>query len=205
MPTVGRLNPWEQLQTLTLLDGTEGGALSDDPTVDALRHAAVWLTHMLVRARDGFARHCSVALRRARELRSAATPTQYLTVWLDAALRAVQETRLKLTVPLESDSADIVRERPLIDEFASVRVLETLGDATTAAASLDALRGGVRASPRAHRRGSPRRIRVSQEEGLPRCRCVVSAVARALRHPGGQIEEALRRGALSRSRELSAR
>jgi hypothetical protein len=132
---VARLNPWEQLQMLTRLDGTESAPLSDDTTVDALRRGAVWLTHLLARARDGFARHCRVAAAPS-EKTPAADPYGFLAAWIEAALKAVQETRQRLTTPLDSDLARVTRERALIDEFTSVRLLEMLGDATRAAAGL---------------------------------------------------------------------
>jgi hypothetical protein len=47
----------------------------------------------------------------------------FLTVWLDAALKAVREAREKLTHAAAQDSPLITRERGLIDEFVSVRLL----------------------------------------------------------------------------------
>ena len=149
------LNPWEQLSMVTRLDTTEGAVLSDDTTVDALRHAAVWLTHMLARARDGFARHCSAA-RATSDPSLDDNPYAYLASWIEVALRAVQETRLKLTDPLDSDSVHIARERALIDEFTSVRVLEMLGDATRMAAGLDPAVPGAE------------QVRARTAEGCPR-------------------------------------
>src|SRR5580698_10444641 len=48
--------PWDQMQTLTRLDG--GGALldADAVTIDALRRGAVALTSSLARLGDGFGR-----------------------------------------------------------------------------------------------------------------------------------------------------
>jgi hypothetical protein len=132
---IGRHNPWEHLQATTRLDGAKAAALSDEATVDALRHGAVWLTHMLGRARDGFARHCNV-VRESTTTEPAEDRYRFLVVWIDTALRAVQETRVRLVDPVASDTGHVVRERSLIDEFTSVSVLEMLGHATSAAASL---------------------------------------------------------------------
>jgi hypothetical protein len=56
----------------------------------------------------------------------------FLTIWLDAALRSVQETRAKLTGAAPSDSVLIARERKLVDEFVSLRLLEMLGESERA-------------------------------------------------------------------------
>ena len=119
--------PWDQLQTFTRLDGPTEIASSPDVTIDALRRGAVTLTRMLTRAREGFARHCRS---------SAAGPVQgelagepFLTVWLDAALRAVHDAREKLTHAAMQDSPPIARERLLVDEYVSVRLLDMLADA----------------------------------------------------------------------------
>src|SRR5262249_30741307 len=52
----------------------------------------------------------------------------YLMTWLEAALRAVSESRKQLTIPAPQDSAELSRERNLADEFISVRLLEFLAD-----------------------------------------------------------------------------
>jgi len=129
-----RGTPWEQLQSFTRLAGPTAGSTSDDSTVDALRRGAVSLTHMLERAHDGFARHCKAAPRDE----GAPLPGGhgFLTIWLDAALRAVQEAREKLTRPGGQDSPLIARERTLVDEFVSVRLLDMLGDSDRAARAL---------------------------------------------------------------------
>ena len=121
---VAHRTPWEQLQGLTRLSGMT--ASSDDSTVDSLRRGAVTLTHMLERARDGFTRHCRAG---AVVEEQTLGGRDFLTIWLDAALRAVQEAREKLTGGAAGDSALIAKERSLVDEFVSLRLLEMLGEA----------------------------------------------------------------------------
>lgn len=119
--------PWDQLQTLTRLDGPAEIASSADVTIDALRRGAVTLTRMLARARDGFARHCRSATTGLPQVEIAGEP--FLTVWLDAALRAVHDAREKLTRPAPQDSPMIAKERLLVDDYVSVRLLDMLATA----------------------------------------------------------------------------
>ncbi|HWE24733.1 MAG TPA: hypothetical protein VG496_12425 [Myxococcales bacterium] len=121
--------PWDQLQTLTRLDGPAEIASSADVTIDALRRGAVTLTRMLARARDGFARHCRSATSGPQEDIGG---QPFLTVWLEAALRSVREAREKLTRTTPQDSSPIAKERVLADDYVSVRLLETLAAADEA-------------------------------------------------------------------------
>ncbi|HTP30234.1 MAG TPA: hypothetical protein VMK12_31820 [Anaeromyxobacteraceae bacterium] len=122
-----RQNPWDQLQTFTRLDGPRPLAMSDEPTIERIRRDAVGLAQMLSRARDGFVRHCRSA-RTTPDILGDPGPS-YLTIWLDAALRAVQEGRDRLTKGEANEAALIARERVLVDEFMSVRLLDMLCDA----------------------------------------------------------------------------
>lgn len=122
---MAREAPWDHLQVFTRLDGPTSMASSDDVTIDSLRRGAVTLTRMLARAKEGFARHCQSA----REHVVAELAGQsFLSVWLEAALRTVREARAKLTRAAAQDSSQIARERELIDEYASVRLLDMLAD-----------------------------------------------------------------------------
>jgi hypothetical protein len=123
----GRDAPWEQLQTFTRLDGPAQISSSTDVTIDALRRGAVTVTRMLARAREGFARHCGSAT--TGPMPSGLEGEPFLTVWLDAALRAVRDAREKLTHAAAQDSGSICRERVLVDEYVSVRLLDMLADA----------------------------------------------------------------------------
>ncbi len=127
----GRDAPWEQLQTLSRLDGPAAVASSADLTIDALRRGAVTLTRMLARAKEGFVRHCASASAGANQGDVGGEP--FLTIWLDAALRAVHDAREKLTHPTSQDSALISKERVLVDEYVSVRLLDMLAEADRAA------------------------------------------------------------------------
>jgi hypothetical protein len=122
-----RYAPWDQLRTATRLDGPAGVANPQD--LDALRRGAVTLTQMLARARDGFARHCRTAATEPETAAALGGEKSFLLVWLEAALRAVQEARDKLTHGLEGEAQTIARERVLVDEYVSVRLLDMLADA----------------------------------------------------------------------------
>jgi hypothetical protein len=133
---VGRQNPWEQLQTFSRLDGPTGVSTSHDVTVDALRRGAVTLTQMLARARDGFARHCKALFERQAGTQAEASAAEgfeggekgFLLVWLEAALKAVHDGREKLVTRDAGEPPEIVRERELVDEFVSLRLLEMLAE-----------------------------------------------------------------------------
>jgi hypothetical protein len=128
---LGRQNPWEQLQTFSRLDGPTGIASSCDVTVDAVRRGAVTVTQMLARARDGFARHCD-ALFGGADLAAAHNfeggEKAFLLVWLEAALKAVNDTREKVVTRDRGEPPEIARERELADEFVSIRLLEMLAE-----------------------------------------------------------------------------
>ena len=119
-------SPWDQLQSFTRLDGPTAIATSEDVTIDALRRGAVTVSQMLVRARDGFARHCRLA--QAGQASPDFSGKAFLNIWLDAALRSVRDARDKLTRAAATDTPDIGRERALIDEFASVKLLDMLAE-----------------------------------------------------------------------------
>ncbi|WP_394848051.1 hypothetical protein LZC95_11370 [Pendulispora brunnea] len=118
--------PWDQLQSFTRLDGpAETIRVPDVVTIDSLRRGAVALANRLARASDGFARHCRFAISL-----SGAEPIEELeatlSIWVDAALAMVVDARKKLTIPAAGEAQELVRERTLVDEYASVRLLELL-------------------------------------------------------------------------------
>ncbi len=131
-----RQAPWDHLQVLTRLDGTSDVARSANVTVDVLRRGAVTLNQMLSRARDGFARHCRAPPPEVSAFEGGGTG--FLLVWLEAALRAVRDAREKLIHGAKDEGPAIARERALIDEFASVRLLDMLADAQRAVAEAPA-------------------------------------------------------------------
>ena len=120
----------DQLQSLTRLEGPAGVANPQD--VDALRRGAVTLSQMLARAREGFARHCRAAAEAPESAEAFGGEKSFLLVWLEAAMRAVREAREKLTRGTAGEGQLISRERVLVDEFVSVRLLDMLADAQRA-------------------------------------------------------------------------
>jgi hypothetical protein len=130
-----RQAPWEQIQTFTRLDEAPGPVPEAGATIDALRRAAVSLRRMLARAGAGFARHA--AMRAAQEAEDTEGDRYgFLVVWLETALLAVAETRDRLARTRPGDTPQVASERALIDELASVSLLETLADASRAVRDL---------------------------------------------------------------------
>ena len=127
--TFARHTPWDQMQSFTRLDGSELISMDADVvTIDALRRGAVALANKLARASDGFARHCLVAA--SLFARGPADDLEEtLAIWLEGALAMADEARTKLVGPRPDDAAELVRERELVDEFVSVRLLEMLAGA----------------------------------------------------------------------------
>jgi len=129
-----RHSPWEQIQTFTRLDEGGGPVLSAGTTSDALRRGAVSLRRMLARAATGFRRHAGMG--GAREAEDAeGDPYGFLVVWLETALLAVAETRRHLTQPAAGDTPRVASERALVDEYASVGLLDMLVEASRAVRS----------------------------------------------------------------------
>lgn len=129
---VVRRSPWEQIQTFTRLDeACCQPAIGGSATIDALRRGAVSLQRMLARAAVGFARHAAMGTRREAQ-DAEGDPYGFLVVWLETALLAVTETRQKLTKPEAGDSPEVAEERTLVDEHASVALLDMLAEANRA-------------------------------------------------------------------------
>jgi len=124
-----RHTPWDQMQCFTRLDGGEAFCFDADVvTIDALRRGAVALANKMARASEGFARHCLVAaslFTRMPEEDLEGT----LTVWLEGACAMAEEARSKLVLPHSMDRVELTRERGLVDEYVSVRLLEMLAGA----------------------------------------------------------------------------
>lgn len=134
--TFVRHTPWDQMQAFTRLDGPAVSTPRDGDAVsiDHLRRGALAMASQLARASDGFARHC----RLAGSLFATAPHSELeeaLTIWIEAALRISEEARERLTsspVVPEGESCEPVelrRERKLVDEYISVRLLEALAGA----------------------------------------------------------------------------
>lgn len=129
--------PWDQMQAFARLDGP---ALATDGalTIDQLRRGALAMANQLARSSDGFARHC----RLAGSLFATAPHSELeeaLVIWVDAALRIASDTRARLCAPVRreaEEAAEVARERALVDEYVSVRLLEMLAGAERATSSL---------------------------------------------------------------------
>jgi hypothetical protein len=123
--------PWDQLQSFTRLDGPAIAAAADVVTIDALRRGALAMANQLARASDGFHRHC----RLAASLFATAPHSELedaLTIWIEAAVRIAQESRERLAQVEEDQASELTRERKLVDEYVSVRLLEMLAGAERA-------------------------------------------------------------------------
>jgi len=129
--------PWDQLQSWTRLDGAgPAPGRSGTPSVDALRRGAVAFAHKLSRSSEGFARHCRLA---GAVSATAFTPESLedgLELWLAFAVATAAEARTQLASPGQRDALEISRERNLVDEYISVRLLEMLASAERAIAAL---------------------------------------------------------------------
>lgn len=132
--------PWDQMQAFSRLDGPAIAQMGDATTIDALRRGALAMASQLARASDGFSRHCRIAgslfSSGHDELEDA------LTIWIEAAVRIAQDAREKLRKNAQNSSAlrdrgktaaeqpdELARERELVDEYISVRLLEALAGA----------------------------------------------------------------------------
>jgi hypothetical protein len=116
--------PWDQLQSFTRLDGpAEPIRYGDAITIDALRRSAVGLAARLSRSNDGFARDCRLASS-LLERTPPADLEDRLLGWLESATTVAENARRDLAEPREGDPAELARERKLVDEYVSVRLLE---------------------------------------------------------------------------------
>ncbi len=124
-----RHTPWDQMQSFTRLDG---GALfafdADVISIDALRRGAIALANKMARASEGFARHCLVAASLFTK-EPGSDLEEVLTIWLEGAVAMAEEARAKLVASRPKDVAELRRERQLVDEYVSVRLLEMLAGA----------------------------------------------------------------------------
>jgi hypothetical protein len=129
--------PWDQLQSWTRLDGpADSPRPGETPDIDALRRGAVSFAHRLARASEGFARHCRLAGAVSATAFTPETLEDGLELWLGFAAATAGEARERLVSGGKRDGADIARERRLVDEYVSVRLLEVLASAERAIAAL---------------------------------------------------------------------
>ncbi len=141
-----RHSPWDQLQSFTRLDGPAEPVGGDVVSIDALRRGALTLAAKLARASEGFARHC----RLASSIMLEAPPSDLeplLVVWIEAALKMVEHARARLTIPNGDEAQELLRERGLVDEYASVRLLEMLAGVERALAAMASSRHAAALAP----------------------------------------------------------
>jgi hypothetical protein len=120
--------PWDQIQAFSRLDGPAIAQSGDVVTIDALRRGALAMASQLARASDGFSRHC----RLAASLFATTSHSELedaLMIWIEAAVRIAQDAREKLRKDSAKDLPELARERELVDEYISVRLLEALAGA----------------------------------------------------------------------------
>jgi hypothetical protein len=102
------------------------GASGDrDATVHLLRQQVLVLQQMLQRARQGVLRHCWLVCEQPGDEAAA----ESLITWLNTAFRALASARARAVASKANDSAEIMRERKLADEFISVRLIDFVADA----------------------------------------------------------------------------
>ncbi len=144
-----RHSPWDQLQSFTRLDGPAEAMNAGDPvTIDGLRRGAIALANKLARAGDGFTRHCRLAASLLADA-PAADLEDALRIWIDAAVKMAEEARKKVAKGGADDAAELVRERGLVDEYVSIRLLEMLAGVERALGAFQSVRapGQVKLGP----------------------------------------------------------
>jgi len=116
---------WEQLQILARLSSPDEDAPeTEDRTVDGLRRAALAVARRLKLLRERIPR---VAV--AHSLNPMPVAPSLLKDFdriLDEAIAAVAQARGALVAPAPEDTAELARERTLVDEFLSGQLLELL-------------------------------------------------------------------------------
>jgi hypothetical protein len=118
--------PWERLQQFARLD--QADSAPDTKTIDGLRRHVVSLAARLTRTSEGFARHCRLATSPSAD----EEVMLGLRTWLEGGIRVVFEARARLAKPADGDPDELVRERNLVDEYLSTRLLEFLAGAERA-------------------------------------------------------------------------
>lgn len=142
--------PWDQLQEFTRMDGPAlSAAHSDVMSIDGLRRGALAFAGRLAKMSDGFARHCRT---NAHDLINPSNDfRERLRACVDNAVSLAVEARHRLGTHKVDDLQELARERDLVDEYISVRLLEMLAGAERGLTSLSVL---------------PRLVRFT-EDGIP--------------------------------------
>ncbi len=120
-----RHSPWDQLQSFTRLDGPTETGRNVGVSIDSLRRAAVAIANRLSKAADGFGRQCRLAVSVVEPLPPKEVEASMM-LWIDATVDTARDARKRVGNPLESDSPEIAKERSLVDEYVSLRLLKAL-------------------------------------------------------------------------------
>jgi hypothetical protein len=147
-----RHSPWDQLQAFTRLDG-QGEYVGDDSRIsrsdrrprgsetaariDGLRRAAIAVATQLARRADALARRCRAA-KSVYYAGNAEELLQGIGQLLDEADTVVVNARRMLVDGGDpSEARELIRERRLVDEYVSVRLLDFLGGASRTLSELE--------------------------------------------------------------------
>ncbi len=120
-----RHTPWDQLQSFTRLDGPTESGQGHALSIDSLRRAAVAIANRLSKAADGFGRQCRLATSVVQPLPPKDVEASML-LWIEAIVDTASDARKRVGKCLESDSSEITKERLLVDEYVSLRLLKAL-------------------------------------------------------------------------------
>jgi hypothetical protein len=132
--------PWERLQSWTRLDRPTGAlAPGEAVTTDELRRVAIGVAQRISRGGDRFARECRIAASFTKTGSPDASVARLTKVLTDVC-RRLSEARLSLE---SAESGVLSRERPLVDEYLSVRLLEMLTSSDRALSLVENSEAGI--------------------------------------------------------------
>ncbi len=124
-----RHTPWDQLQSFTRLDGGVAFAVEGDVlTIDALRRNALGVAGQLARVGERFRHQCVVAASLFTRVPNR-NLGETLAAEIEAGVALARDARGKLVSPAETDAPELARERRLVDEYVSIRLLTLLAGA----------------------------------------------------------------------------
>jgi hypothetical protein len=127
--------PWEHLQSFTRLDSphAQGG---DVVTIDALRQVALAFAHRVSKRSEEFQRQCRLGASLFNAKAERAFDPDTLVELVQSAEKLALETRFAHCHVRPGEPAELGRERRLVDEYVSVRLLEFLAGVGRAVAGL---------------------------------------------------------------------
>ncbi len=132
--------PWDRLQSWTRLDRPTGAlAPGEAVTTDELRRVAIGVAQRVSRGGDSFARECRLVASLSNMVSSDAALARVRTILRDVCGR-VADARRSLDSAV---SGVLARERTLVDEYLSVRVLEMLTSSDKALSLIENSEAGL--------------------------------------------------------------